>query len=144
MRAIGCLQPGPIEEPEALVEFDLPRSVPEGRDILVAVKTVSVNPVDAKARSGTAPLEGRSERILGWDAAGIVEAMGPDGAGSKAGDAVFYAGSLTRDGSNAEYQLVDERIVGHKTAIAGMGRGGCAAADRCDGVGDTLRASTRA
>ncbi|MCG6123040.1 MAG: zinc-binding alcohol dehydrogenase family protein, partial [Microvirga sp.] len=80
----------------------------------VAVQAVSVNPVDTKVRKSALPFEGRSERILGWDASGIVEAIGPDVTRFKVGDPVWYAGSIVRDGSNAEYNLVDERIVGHR------------------------------
>ncbi|KTW01239.1 zinc-binding alcohol dehydrogenase family protein [Sphingomonas sanguinis] len=114
MRAIAYRQPGPINQDEALVEVELPRPVPTGHDILVAVRAISVNPVDAKVRTGAAPFDGRDERILGWDAAGVVEAVGPESTRFKVGDEVFYAGDLMRDGSNAEYQLVDERIVGHR------------------------------
>lgn len=114
MRAIAYRQPGPIDRDEALVEVELPRPVPTGRDILVAVRAISMNPVDAKVRTGAAPFDGRDERILGWDAAGVVEAVGPAASRFKEGDEVFYAGDLMRDGSNAEYQLVDERIVGHR------------------------------
>ncbi|MDQ1156104.1 NADPH2:quinone reductase [Sphingomonas sp. SORGH_AS 950] len=120
MRAIAYRQPGPIDRDEALVEIELPRPVPTGRDILVAVRAISVNPVDAKVRNGAAPFDGRAERILGWDAAGVVEAVGPEATRFKVGDEVFYAGDLMRDGSNAEYQLVDERIVGHRPRSIGF------------------------
>ena len=120
MRAIAYRQPGPIDRDEALVEVELPRPVPTGRDILVAVRAVSVNPVDAKVRTGAAPFDGRDERILGWDAAGVVGAVGPEATRFKVGDEVFYAGDLMRDGSNAEYQLVDERIVGHRPRSIGF------------------------
>jgi NADPH:quinone reductase len=120
MRAIAYRQPGPIDRADALVEVELPRPVPTGRDILVAVRAISVNPVDAKVRTGAAPFDGRDERILGWDAAGVVEAVGPEATRFKAGDEVFYAGDLMRDGSNAEYQLVDERIVGHRPRSIGF------------------------
>lgn len=120
MRAIAYRQPGPIDRDEALVEVELPRPVPTGRDILVAVRAISVNPVDAKVRTGAAPFDGRDERILGWDAAGLVEAVGPEATRFKVGDEVFYAGDLMRDGSNAEYQLVDERIVGHRPHSIGF------------------------
>ncbi|MDT8759791.1 zinc-binding alcohol dehydrogenase family protein [Sphingomonas psychrotolerans] len=112
MRAIGYRQPGSIDRSDALIDLDLPRPSPAGRDLLVAVDAVSVNPVDTKVRAGAAPFEGRSERILGWDAIGRVEAVGPEVSRFAVGDRVFYAGSIARDGSNAEYQLVDERIVG--------------------------------
>ena len=120
MRAIAYRQPGPIDRDEALVEVEMPRPVPTGRDILVAVRAISVNPVDAKIRTGAAPFDERDERILGWDAAGVVEAVGPEATRFKVGDEVFYAGDLMRDGSNAEYQLVDERIVGHRPRSIGF------------------------
>ncbi|PZQ50289.1 MAG: zinc-binding alcohol dehydrogenase family protein [Novosphingobium pentaromativorans] len=113
MRAIAYHHPGPIDRPDALLDLELPCPQPTGRDLLVAVQAVSVNPVDTKVRAGVAPFDGREERILGWDAAGIVKAIGPDVTRFKVGDPVFYAGDIARDGSNAEYQLVDERIVGH-------------------------------
>ncbi|MBB5712446.1 zinc-binding alcohol dehydrogenase family protein [Sphingomonas xinjiangensis] len=119
MRAIAYRKPGAIDRPDALIDLDLPRPVPGGRDILVAVQAVSVNPVDTKVRAGAEPFEGRSERILGWDAAGVVEMVGPDVTRFRVGDPVFYAGNIARDGSNAEYQLVDERIVGHRPKSLG-------------------------
>ncbi|WP_294269327.1 zinc-binding alcohol dehydrogenase family protein [uncultured Sphingomonas sp.] len=120
MRAIAYRQPGPIDRADALIDVELPRPIPTGRDILVAVRAISVNPVDAKVRTGAAPFDGRDERILGWDAAGVVEAVGPEATRFKVGDEVFYAGNLMRDGSNAEYQLVDERIVGHRPRSIGF------------------------
>lgn len=114
MRAIAYREPGPIERPDALFDFELPQPVPTGRDLLVAIEAVSVNPVDAKVRVAAVPFDGRAERILGWDAAGVVHAVGPDVTRFKVGDLVFYAGDISRDGSNAEFQLVDERIVGHR------------------------------
>ncbi|MBB3880404.1 zinc-binding alcohol dehydrogenase family protein [Sphingomonas pseudosanguinis] len=120
MRAIAYRQPGPIDRDEALIDIELPRPVPTGRDILIAVRAISVNPVDAKVRTGAAPFDGREERILGWDAAGLVEAVGPEATRFKVGDEVFYAGDLMRDGSNAEYQLVDERIAGHRPRSIGF------------------------
>ncbi|MEN2747298.1 zinc-binding alcohol dehydrogenase family protein [Sphingomonas sp. T9W2] len=120
MRAIAYRQAGPIDRADALIDVELPRPIPTGRDILVAVRAISVNPVDAKVRAGAAPFDGRDERILGWDAAGVVEAVGPEATRFKVGDEVFYAGDLMRDGSNAEYQLVDERIVGHRPRSIGF------------------------
>ena len=92
-------------------DIELPRPAPAGRDLLVKVEAVSVNPVDFKQRiaSPPAPL-----RLLGWDAAGIVEAVGSEVSLFKPGDAVFYAGDVTRPGCDSEYHLVDERIVGRK------------------------------
>ncbi|NMN04955.1 MULTISPECIES: zinc-binding alcohol dehydrogenase family protein [unclassified Novosphingobium] len=114
MQAIGYQNPGPIDRNDALIDIELPRPEPTGHDILVAVHAVSVNPVDTKVRTGAKPLAGADYRVLGWDAAGVVEAVGPDVTRFKAGDAVYYAGDLARDGSNAQYHRVDERIVGHK------------------------------
>lgn len=120
MRAIAYRQPGPADRTDALLDMELAKPVPSGRDLLVAVHAVSVNPVDAKVRAAAPPFEGRAERILGWDAAGIVEAVGRDVTRFKVGDPVFYAGDISRDGSNAEYQLVDERIVGHRPRSIGV------------------------
>lgn len=114
MKAVGYTRPGPITAPESLVDLELPAPTPGPRDLLVRVKAVSVNPVDYKIRSGSPPREGESARVLGWDAAGVVEAVGAQVSLFKVGDEVYYAGDLTRQGSNAELQAVDERIVGHK------------------------------
>ncbi|NID05606.1 zinc-binding alcohol dehydrogenase family protein [Luteibacter jiangsuensis] len=112
MKAIVYTQHGlPIQDPRSLVEMDLPKPVATGRDLLVAVKAVSVNPVDTKVRNGMATAE---PRVLGFDAVGTVAAAGPEVTLFKEGDEVYYAGSLIRPGSNAQFQLVDERIVGHK------------------------------
>jgi len=115
MHAIAYQNPLPIDNPDALVDIELPAPEPQGRDILVEVKAVSVNPVDTKVRRNMQPEPG-SWRVLGWDAAGIVAAVGPDVSRFKPGDAVFYAGALDRPGTNAEFHLVDERIVGAKPA----------------------------
>ncbi|MBC6981112.1 zinc-binding alcohol dehydrogenase family protein [Caulobacter sp. 17J80-11] len=114
MKAVGYRKPAPVSEPDALVDFDAPDpGAPAGRDLRVRVKAVSVNPVDTKVRSGR-PLESGDIRILGFDAAGVVEAVGPEATLFRPGDEVFYAGAYGRPGSNAEVQLVDERIVGPK------------------------------
>ncbi|CZT38045.1 zinc-binding alcohol dehydrogenase family protein [Rhizobium sp. 9140] len=113
MRAIGYNTPGAIDRKEALLDIDLPKPVPGGRDLLVEVRAVSVNPVDYKVRRSTGPQDG-DWKVLGWDAAGVVVAVGPDVSSFKVGDEVFYAGSITRPGANAEFHLVDERIVGRK------------------------------
>jgi NADPH2:quinone reductase len=97
-----------------LVDIDLPMPEATGRDILVTVKAVSVNPVDTKIRASTAPAEGEEWKVIGWDASGIVSAVGSDVERFKPGDEVFYAGSIVRSGANAEFHLVDERIVGRK------------------------------
>jgi len=118
MKAIAYYQSLPITHAEALVDIELPAPQARGRDLLVAVKAVSVNPVDVKVRANMAPAEGQA-KIIGWDAAGIVQAVGPDVTLFKPGDEVWYAGSLTRPGTNSELHLVDERIVGRKPATLG-------------------------
>ena len=115
MKAVGYKVPGPIAEDASLVDIDLPRPVAEGGDILVEVKAVSVNPVDYKIRSSTPPADG-DWKVLGWDAAGIVQEVGPDVTQFAVGDEVYYAGSLIRPGTNPEFNLVDARIVGRKPA----------------------------
>ncbi|HBK45369.1 MAG TPA: zinc-binding alcohol dehydrogenase family protein, partial [Xanthomonadaceae bacterium] len=112
MKAIAYTQHGlPIDDPHALVEIALPIPEPGPRDLRVKVHAVSVNPVDTKVRRNAAT---EQPRVLGWDAVGTVDAVGAGVTLFKPGDAVYYAGSIARPGSNAEYQLVDERIVGHK------------------------------
>lgn len=113
MKAIGYHIPSPIDAPEALVDLTLPKPVPAGRDLLVSVKAVSVNPVDTKVRASRRPAADQAE-VLGWDAAGVVEAVGPDVTLFKVGDEVYYAGAIDRPGSNSQFHLVDERIVGRK------------------------------
>jgi zinc-binding alcohol dehydrogenase family protein len=115
MKAVGYRKSLPVDEAEALFDFETERPELRGRDIRVAVKAVSVNPVDAKVRKRAAPPPGET-KILGYDAAGIVDAVGPDVTLFKAGDEVFYAGSIQRQGTNSEFHLVDERIVGRKPA----------------------------
>jgi len=114
MRAVGYRKSLPVAEPESLVDFTAAVPEPAGRDLRVAVKAVSVNPVDTKVRMRAAPAPGEPPKILGYDAAGVVEAVGPEATLFKPGDEVFYAGSIARPGTNAEYHLVDERIVGRK------------------------------
>ncbi len=113
MRAIGYTTSLPIDDPQSLVDLDLPKPEAAGRDLLVAVKAVSVNPVDTKIRQRRADPDG-APQVLGWDAAGTVVAVGDAVRGLAVGDAVFYAGAIDRPGTNAEYHLVDDRIVGHK------------------------------
>ncbi len=111
MKAVGYQKSYPIDHPQALVDIDLPEPVATGRDLLVDVRAVSVNPVDTKVRRGMVPPEGEW-RVLGWDAVGVVRATGPEVTLFKPGDHVWYAGSIARAGSNSEFHLVDERIVG--------------------------------
>ncbi len=115
MRAVAYRRCLPVTDPECLLDVELPDPVPGERDLLVRVHAVSVNPVDTKVRRGVAPPEG-GLRVLGFDAAGIVEAVGPRVTRFRPGDAVFYAGSRIRSGTNAELHCVDERIVGRKPA----------------------------
>ena len=111
MRAIGYRKASPALD--SLEAFDIPRPRPEGRDLLVEVRAVSVNPVDYKVASGTAPEPG-GIKLVGYDAAGVVAETGPEARLFKPSDAVFYAGSIGRQGADAEFHLVDERIVGRK------------------------------
>ncbi|MBP2604994.1 zinc-binding alcohol dehydrogenase family protein [Acinetobacter calcoaceticus] len=113
MKAVAYQKAGPITSPEALVDVELDTPVAEGHDLLVRVQAVSVNPVDTKIRSNVSA-DNNQWKTLGWDAVGIVEAIGNQVSQFKVGDAVWYAGALNRQGSNSELQLVDERIVGHK------------------------------
>ena len=115
MKAVGYQKSLPIEDAQALFDFETAKPEPTGRDIRVAVKAISANPVDYKVRKRAAPPAGET-KILGYDAAGIVDAVGPDVSLFKPGDEVFYAGSILRQGTNAEFHVVDERIVGRKPA----------------------------
>jgi NADPH2:quinone reductase len=113
MRAVAYKIPQPISAETSLVDVDLPMPEAKGHDLLVEIKAVSVNPVDVKVRASAAP-PADELKVLGWDAAGIVKATGPDVTLFRPGDEVFYAGAINRSGSNAEFHLVDERIVGRK------------------------------
>jgi len=113
MKAVGYQKSLPTEDKDALLDFETAKPEPTGRDICVAVKAVSANPVDYQLRKQVAPPAGEY-KILGFDAAGTVDAVGPDVSLFKPGDEVFYAGSILRQGTNSEFHLVDERIVGNK------------------------------
>src|ERR1700753_1993431 len=113
MKAVGYQKSLPIEAADSLVDFEAAKPEPKGRDIRVAVKAISANPVDYKVRKRAAPPEGEY-KILGFDAAGVVDAVGPEVTLFKPSDEVFYAGSIQRQGTNSEFHLVDERIVGSK------------------------------
>jgi zinc-binding alcohol dehydrogenase family protein len=113
MKAVGLRNYLSIDHPESLLDVDLPEPVPSGYDLLVAVKAIAVNPVDTKERIRGTKTES-PPRVLGWDAAGVVQAVGDKVSLFRPGDEVFYAGDITRAGCNAELQLVDERIVGRK------------------------------
>ena len=115
MKAIGFRTPLPLSDPQSLVDLELPVPAPGPRDLRVAVRAVSVNPVDVKVRASAVPPAGEA-RILGFDAAGVVEAVGSEVTLFRPGDEVFYAGAIDRPGTNSELHLVDERIVGRKPA----------------------------
>ncbi|MCP1373327.1 zinc-binding alcohol dehydrogenase family protein [Dyella lutea] len=119
MKAVVYRQSLPIEDTDSLIDASLPDPpAPAGRDLLVRVHAVSVNPVDTKIRRNVDPAG--SDKVLGWDAAGVVVAAGPEASLFRPGDAVYYAGAIDRAGSNAELQLVDERIVGRKPVSLGF------------------------
>lgn len=113
MRAIGFNTPQPVTAETSLLDIELPVPEAKGRDLLVEIKAVSVNPVDTKVRA-SATVEAGQYRVLGYDAAGIVKTVGPDVKLFKPGDEVYYAGAINRPGTNAEFHLVDERIAGFK------------------------------
>jgi NADPH2:quinone reductase len=112
MKAVGLYRPLPVTDPESLVDLELPVPQPTGRDLQVEVRAISVNPVDYKQRMRAAAATGPI--VLGWDVAGVVRAAGAEATLFKPGDEVYYAGSIQRPGANAEFHLVDERIVGRK------------------------------
>lgn len=115
MKAIGFKRSLPISEKDSFIAFETERPKPSGTDLLVKIAAISVNPVDFKIRQNAAKDTVLDRpKIIGWDAVGTVEAVGDKTSKFKKGDQVYYAGDITRDGSNAEYQLIDERIVGHK------------------------------
>lgn len=112
MKAVGLTKYLPISDPQSLVDVELPTPTPGAHDLLVKIEAIAVNPVDTKVRAPKDKLE-TSPRVLGWDAAGVVEAVGSAVTLFKPGDRVFYAGDITRAGSNSQFQVIDERIVGH-------------------------------
>lgn len=120
MKAIGYKKSLPIENENSLQDIELEMPKATGKDLLVEVKAISVNPVDYKIRQNVAA-ENDDWKVIGWDAAGIVTAVGAETSLFKVGDEVYYAGDLTRTGSNSEFQLVDERIVGKKPASLSFG-----------------------
>jgi zinc-binding alcohol dehydrogenase family protein len=121
MKAIGYRTAGPISAAASLEDLELPAPQPGPRDLRVAVRAISVNPADVKLRAGVSPPVGEL-RILGFDAAGVVDAVGAAVTLFKPGDEVFYAGAIDRPGSNSELQLVDERIVGRKPTTLDFGQ----------------------
>ena len=111
MKAVGYTETGPIDRPDALIDFEADKPTATGHDLLVRVEAISVNPVDTKIRQRRAPTDGAPD-ILGWDAAGEVVGVGDAVANFSVGDKVYYAGAVNRPGTNSEFHLVDERIVG--------------------------------
>lgn len=119
MKAIAYYASLPISDEKSLQDIELPEPVAGPRDLLVEVKAISVNPVDTKVRQNVAPENGAA-KVLGWDVAGVVKAVGSEVTLFKAGDKVFYAGSIARAGGNSELHVVDERIVGHMPKSLGF------------------------
>lgn len=119
MKAIAYYHSLPITDPQSLQDIVLPEPVAGPRDLLVEVKAISVNPVDTKVRQNVQPEDGVA-KVLGWDVAGVVKAVGSEVTLFKAGDKVFYAGSIARAGGNSELHVVDERIVGHMPKTLGF------------------------
>ncbi|PZS30867.1 MAG: zinc-binding alcohol dehydrogenase family protein [Pseudonocardiales bacterium] len=112
MRVVAYRSSLPISERESLVDVEAPVPIPGPRDLLVRVHAVSVNPVDVKQRQSSDP--GGEPTVLGWDAAGVVEAIGAEVTLFEVGDEVYYAGAIDRPGTNSQLHAVDERIVGPK------------------------------
>jgi NADPH:quinone reductase len=112
MKAIGLYENLPIDDEKSLVDVTIPKPTAKGKDLLVKVVAIAVNPIDTKMRKNRKTVD--APQILGWDVAGIVEATGEGCELYKPGDEVYYAGDLNRPGCNSEYHLVDERIVGRK------------------------------
>ena len=115
MKAIGFKTSLSIDEKDSFIEFETAKPIPGAHDLLVKIDAISVNPVDFKIRQSAAKdtvLE--TPKIIGWDAVGIVQAVGEKTTLFEVGDPVYYAGDITKQGSNAEYQIIDERIVGRK------------------------------
>ncbi|MGC5327724.1 zinc-binding alcohol dehydrogenase family protein [Brevibacillus sp. SYSU BS000544] len=110
MKAVGFTRT--LSGQESLIDLEIEKPRPSGRDLLVKVRAISVNPADVKSRSNAN--KENKPKILGWDAAGIVEQIGPDCELFQPGDEVYYAGDVDRPGCNSEFHLVDERIVGKK------------------------------
>ena len=108
MRAVGYRKSLPIDDPQSLIDIEVDKPLPQGRDLLVQVKAISVNPVDYKVRKRAAPKDGEPPKILGFDATGVVAATGPDASLFKAGDEVWYAGSIVRQGT-AQNRAVEWR-----------------------------------
>ncbi|WP_029605018.1 zinc-binding alcohol dehydrogenase family protein [Kozakia baliensis] len=119
MKAIGYKTPGDVN---VLHDIELPRPHPGPRDLLVKIEAISINPVDTKIRTRAGTLPDEEYRVLGWDATGTVQQAGEETTLFSVGDKVFYSGALMRQGANAEYHVVDERLVGHKPQTLDWGQ----------------------
>ena len=115
MKAIGYHTAGNIDRADALLDLELPLPQPLAHDLRVKVAAVSVNPVDTKIRKNR-PATADAPQVLGWDAVGVVDAIGAEVTEFAVGDRVYYAGAINRSGSNAEFHLVDARIAGRAPA----------------------------
>lgn len=115
MKSIGFYRSLPLSDNESLLDLETEKPSPTGRDLLVKIAAISVNPADIRNREAGYDGKG-TPKVIGWDAAGIVEEVGPDCTLFRPGDEVYYAGDIARPGCNSEFQLVDERIVGRKPA----------------------------
>ena len=122
MKAAGLEEYLPIDAPNSFLDLEMAKPVPAGQHILVAVKAIAINPFDTKVRAnrGVPAKVENGPRVIGYDASGVVEAVGPDVALFKVSDDVWYADDITRSGCNAEFHLVDERIVGHAPKSPGF------------------------
>jgi NADPH:quinone reductase len=114
MKAIGAPKFLPVSDSSCLVEFDVDVPCPGPMDLLVKVEAIATNPVDTKVRKLLGDEIQQPPRILGWDAAGTVVAVGAEVSSFRPGDEVFYAGDITRPGCNSEQHLVDARLVALK------------------------------
>jgi len=118
MKAVAYRTSLPVTDPQCFVDVELPTPEAHGRDLLVKVEAISVNPVDTKIRQRADP--GGADKVLGWDAAGTVVAIGAEVTRFKVGDAVWYAGELERPGADSAFHLVDERLAGRKPSTLSM------------------------
>ena len=119
MQAIGYSGQKSLDERDAFVLSESATPIPQGRDLLVRIKAIAINPVDSKIRQRASTVQ-HPPLILGWDASGMVEAIGDEVTEYRVGDEVFYAGDMTRPGCYASHQLVDERLVGFRHIAAGF------------------------
>lgn len=116
MKAVGYYQTLPIDAAEALLDLELPAPILGPRDLLVEVSAIAVNPVDTKVRMSRPAPDAVTPVLLGWDAVGVVRAVGAEVTGFAVGDRVWYAGEINRPGSYAQLQCVDYRIAAHAPA----------------------------